>query len=157
MKTIKYYIETSVFNFVFADDEPKRRDLTKKYFYRLKREKTEIYISTILIDEISAAPEPIKNKLLKLIEEYKPIVLELDDEVEQLAKKYVDEKIIPEKYIEDAYHLAVASVNDVDVIVSWNFQHIVKLKTKIEVNGVNKFMGYHEIEIVSPEEVIDYD
>ncbi len=157
MKKIKYYLETSVFNFVFADDEPKRRDLTKKYFNALQREGTAIYSSTILIDELNAAPEPIKGKLLSLLEKYQPVILLLDEEVKELAAKYVEEKIIPQKYIEDAYHLAVASVNDIDVIVSWNFQHIVKLKTKIEVNGVNKLLGYHEIEIVSPEEVIDYD
>jgi len=49
----------------------------------------------------------------------------------------------------------VTSVNDLDVIISWNFKHIVKLKTKIEANGVNKLLGYKEIEICTPEEVVE--
>lgn len=157
MKKIRYYIETSVFSFVFAEDDLKRRDLTKKFLDSLQQESAEIYISAVLIDEINEAPEQLKKKLLELIEKYQPILLSIDNETKELADKYVGEKIIPRKYIEDAYHLAVASVNDIDVIVSWNFQHIVKLKTKIEVNGVNKLLGYHEIEICSPEEVIGYD
>jgi len=58
------------------------------------------------------------------------------------------------KYRDDALHIAVAVVNDLDVVVSWNFKHIVKLKTRMEANGINKMLGYKEIEICSPEEVI---
>ena len=46
-------------------------------------------------------------------------------------------------------------INGLEVIVSWNFEHIVKLKTRVMVNGINRLLGYHEIEICSPEEVIE--
>jgi hypothetical protein len=71
-------------------------------------------------------------------------------EIESLAREYVRRGIIPAKHIEDALHIAVASVNSIDVLVSWNFAHIVKLKTKREVNVVNVFLGYSQIELVEP-------
>jgi len=127
MKKLKYYIETSVFNFVFADDEPSRRDLTKYLFQKVQGDNVEIYISEVVITEINDAPEDIKNKLLSLIKKYKPYVIPIDEETKLLANKYISEGIIPEKFIADALHIAVTSVNDLDVIISWNFKHIVKL------------------------------
>lgn len=78
-----------------------------------------------------------------------------DEDCHQLAMEYVNRGIIPKKYEDDAFHIAVASANDTDVLVSWNFQHIVKLKTKREVSATNLLMGYRAIEICSPMEVID--
>lgn len=92
---------------------------------------------------------------MDLIKKHKPNMLPVDDETKDLANKYVSEGVIPEKYIADALHIAVASINNMDAIISWNFRHIVKLKTKTEVTGVNKLLGYKEIEICSPEEVIE--
>lgn len=74
-------------------------------------------------------------------------------EVQSLADRYIELNVIPEKYINNALHIAAASVYDLDAIVSWNFEHIVKLKTKREVVGINAMMGYKEIEIYSPWEV----
>ena len=73
----------------------------------------------------------------------------------ELSERYISEGIIPERFGSDAIHIAIAVSNGIDAIVSWNFNHIVKLKTRIMVNGVNRLLGYHEIEICSPEEVIE--
>jgi hypothetical protein len=82
-------------------------------------------------------------------------LLEIDLESEKMADRYVEEGIIPERYRSDALHIAVAVINGIDAIVSWNFEHIVKLKTRVMVNGINRLLGYHEIEICSPEEVVE--
>lgn len=89
-----------------------------------------------------------------LIERHVPTVLEVSDEVQTLAQRYIAEGVIPPKYLDDALHLAAAVVHEVEVLVSWNFEHLVKLKTRLGVNGVNRLLGYREIEIVSPEEII---
>lgn len=73
-----------------------------------------------------------------------------------MAKKYLERKIIPERYGKDAYHISAAVVNNLEVIVSWNFKHIVNLRTHREVNAVNLLEGYREVEIRSPLEVIGY-
>ena len=89
-----------------------------------------------------------------LVREFNPLLLEIDLETEELAERYIDEGVIPERYRCDELHIAVAVVNGIEVIISWNFEHIVKLKTRVMVNGINRLLGYHEIEICSPEEVI---
>ena len=113
------------------------------------------YISDEVIREISRSPEPKRSKLEDLIRRTKPLLLDIDMESVELAERYVKEGIIPEKYRSDALHIAVSVINGIDVIVSWNFEHIVKLKTRVMVDGVNKLLGYHEIEICSPEEVVE--
>ena len=69
-------------------------------------------------------------------------------------KIYLDTTVISFLKADDAYHIAVASVYGCDIIASWNFQHIVKYKTIIGVNGVNKMLGYKEIEILTPESMV---
>ena len=73
---------------------------------------------------------------------------------EFLAEKYIDEGVIPVRHRDDALHIAIATVNNFDVIVSWNFEHMVKTKTRREVQGVNTLMGYRFIDIATPTEVI---
>jgi len=152
MKLLKVYFETSVFNFAFADDSPVEKDITLKLFNKIKD--YEAYISEIVIREISRAPEFKRKQLFNLINKYKFKEIEFDRESEELAKWYIKEGVIPEKYEEDAFHIAIASVNNLDVLISWNFSHIVKLKTKMRVVGINRMLGYKEIEIVSPWEVV---
>lgn len=155
MKKVKYYLATTIFNFVFAEGDAEKKDITLKLFKDLVLIAEGIYISDEVIREISRAPEPRKSQLERLLRETNPLLLEVDMEAEELAERYVKEGIIPERYRSDALHIAVAVINGIEVIVSWNFEHIVKLKTRVMVNGVNRLSGYHEIEICSPEEVIE--
>ena len=155
MKKIKYYLETSIFNFIFADDSPEKKELTEKLFQKIEDERMEIYISEIVVDEINKAPEPKKEQLLRMIERYNPILLSVDQEVKDLAQKLIEEMVIPERYIDDALHISVAVVNNLDILISWNFQHIVKVKTRVEVNAISRLLRYNGIEICSPEEIIE--
>lgn len=155
MEKITCYLDTTIFNFVFAEGDAERKDITKKFFNDLPSIAEGIYISDEVIREISRAPEPRKSQLEDLVRKTNPLLLDIDLETEELAERYIKEGIIPEKYRSDALHIAVSVINRIDVIVSWNFEHIVKLKTRIMVSGVNKLFGYHEIEICSPEEVVE--
>ncbi|PIZ14811.1 PIN domain nuclease [Candidatus Desantisbacteria bacterium CG_4_10_14_0_8_um_filter_39_17] len=155
MKKIKYYLDTSIFNFVFADDAPEKMILTERLFKQIENENMEIYISEVVMDEINGAQESTRERLIKLIEKYNPVLLPVDQEVKDLAQRFIEEGIIPEKYRDDALHISVAIVNNLDILISWNFQHIVKVKTRVEVNAISRLMNYHEIEICSPEEVVE--
>lgn len=155
MKKIKCYLDTTIFNFVFAKGDADKNEITVKFFNDLPLIAEGIYISDEVIREISRAPEPRKSQLEDLIRKTNPLLLGIDLETEELAERYIKEGIIPEKYRSDALHIAVSVINGIDVIVSWNFEHIVKLKTRVMVDGVNKLLGYHEIEICSPEEVVE--
>lgn len=91
------------------------------------------------------------------INDLQPVELEFDEECRELAMEYIRRGIIPKKYEDDAYHIAVATVGNLDAIISWNFEHIVKLKTKREITGTNLLLGYKELEIYSPLEVSSDD
>lgn len=156
-KRLKLYFDTSVFNFAFADDAPDKKAITLKLIEEIKTGKYEVFISTIVLREIREAPAEKAKELMGLLNALQPFELEFDSECYELAAEYVKRGIIPDKYEDDAFHIAVASVNDLDAIISWNFKHIVKLKTKKEVAGTNLLMGYKELEIYSPMEVIDND
>ncbi|MDR2601049.1 MAG: hypothetical protein LBC53_01150 [Spirochaetaceae bacterium] len=93
--------------------------------------------------------------MVALAEQYKIRFLEADEIAEKLADKYVAEGIIPPKYKTDGIHIAMATINDLDIIVSYNFQHIVKLKTIIGTESINLREGYKRIGIYSPTEVIE--
>lgn len=84
-------------------------------------------------------------------------VLSVDEEIDRLADKYIAEGIIPAVYRDDALHIALASVKGLDILVSWNFKHLVKHKTRVEVTGVNTLLGYKAIDICTPWEVIEDD
>jgi predicted nucleic acid-binding protein len=157
MRKLKLYLDTSVLNFYYADDSPNEKEITRELFREIKSGKYTAFISSTVLQEISKASEQKQKELLSLVEDYNLTPLELDEEIENLAGLYIKNKIIPQKYEEDAIHIAVAVANELDVVVSWNFDHIVKLKTKLYVNGINKMEGYKEIEIYSPMEVIDYE
>jgi len=153
MKKLRVYLDTTIFNFVFADDAPVERDLTRKFFSQISH--FDVFISDIVIEEIAECPAPKRQKMMDLIEKYNIQELSLDEASRQLAIKYIKEGIIPAKYQDDALHIAIASVNEMDLLLSWNFQHIVKLKTKRESVGVNMLMGYRSIEIYTPREVVE--
>lgn len=155
MKKIKYYLDTTIFNFVFEKEDQNKKNLTLKLFKDLPAIAEGIYISDEVIREIGRAPEQKRAQLETVLKKAQPLLFEIDTETIELADYYVKEKIIPPKYRADALHIAVAVVNGIEAIVSWNFEHIVKLKTRVMVNGVNKLLGYHDIEICSPEEVIE--
>jgi len=70
-----------------------------------------------------------------------------------LADRYITEGLIPRKYDDDAVHIALASVYELDAIVSWNFEHMIKKKTKKGVIFVNGLMGFMPIKIITPLEV----
>jgi len=155
MKKLSIYLDTSIFNFALDENNPKERNLTLKLFENVKKGEYEAFISEIVTTEIDKAPEKIAVKLRSVVNEIEPEELPITEEVKLLSEKYIEQGIIPEKYRNDALHIAIASCNDLDVVVSWNFEHIVKVKTKREVTGVNALMGYKEIEIYSPLEVVE--
>ena len=153
--TQKIYLETSIFNFVFSDDVPDKKSDTLKLFEEIKLGKYEPYTSAYVVGELEAASQPKQDSMLKLIPQFRIKVLPKNDSIVLLAQNYVAKGIIPEKYVTDAYHIATATVNELDIIASWNFKHIFKMKTVKFTEVVNIEQGYKKILIHSPTEVIE--
>lgn len=109
-------------------------------------------VSNITIAEIAQAPERV-HSLLDRPALQKMEKVYLDEEAVLLAEAYIKEGIVGEANRVDAQHIAIATVQRVDVLVSWNFQHIVKWSRIRAFNSVNIKLGYPQLEIRSPQEV----
>jgi len=156
MRKQKVYLETTMFNYYF-DRTRNAQPATVAFFEAIGKGEFEGYTSVYTYDELDKAPEPQRTNLLNLIEKYRILVLDSSDEADLLAEKYIANNIIPKKKNIDALHIAIASVNELDIILSFNFKHINKLKTKTLIPAINVTLGYREISIAQPEEVIDYE
>jgi hypothetical protein len=155
MKIPKIYLETSVFNFVFYDKEPEKQADTIKLFKEINEWKFQPFTSEYVTGEINDAPVEKSERMLNLIDDHNVHVLKKTQEITRLGEIYVSEGIIPVKYKTDALHIAAATINELDIIVSWNFEHIVKRKTIIMTESVNLRYGYKRIEIYHPSAVIE--
>ena len=156
MEKPKVYLETTVFNYYF-DKAKNSQPSTVAFFEAIGCGQFEAYTSTYTFNELNDAPEPLRSDMLGLIGKYHIQILEMSDEVDQLAEKYMANNIIPRKKNMDALHIAVASVYAMDIIITFNFKHINKLKTKSLIPATNLIAGYKGIAIAQPEEVFDYE
>jgi predicted nucleic acid-binding protein len=154
MKKLKLYIETSVWNFLFADDAPEKSNDTKRFFKEVGSGNYELFVSELVIAEIERAPEPVRNKLLGKIDEFELETLKITEDARTLAFKYLEDGLLPEDSFDDLMHAAIATVNDMDFLVSWNLKHIVKVKTIDGINEVNVGRGYKELKICTVHGVI---
>lgn len=148
MKKIKIYLDTSVIGGCFDEEFEKYSNELFKYFEK------GIYIpviSELVVVELEPAPDYIKQKLynLKLLE-----ILDINPEINVLADKYLNDKIVSKKYKYDCLHIAYATFYKIDVLVSWNFKHIVNLDKIHKFNAVNLKENYNILEIRTPREVI---
>ncbi|MCX7048776.1 MAG: type II toxin-antitoxin system VapC family toxin [Candidatus Sumerlaeota bacterium] len=158
MKRLKIYLDTSVINFLFADDAPNLRDITKDFFENCVQSlKYDVFISNVVLQEIEKTKdEGKKKKLLDIIRKYKFSVLQSTSEVEQLADVYIKEGIVPAKKVEDAQHIAIATCNQMDLLLSWNFKHLANIHRQIAVRSVNERQGYfYPLTMTNPMEALN--
>lgn len=154
-KKLVLYIDATIPNYVFNMHVPDKQFAAKRLFEESKRGKFTILASPVLLEELDAAPEPKRTSMLNLIRDFS--LLAPAPEVEMLARDYVEKGIIPAKNLNDARHIAFASFYGLDVIVSYNFEHIVRIETIDGVTAVNLLHGYGTPKIAVPEEVIDVE
>lgn len=147
----KIYTDTSVIGGYYDDEF---RVYSAKLIEEFHIGKKIIMLSDLTLKEIEMAPSFVREILGTMPEENKDY-LSLDEESRLLAEKYISESAIGEKYIVDAQHIAIATVNRSDALVSWNFRHIVNLRRIHLYNATNLKYGYPIIEIRSPREVVD--
>lgn len=144
------YLDTSVVSAYYDTRNPERQKLTRGFWGKLKG--YQILTSALVLTEIGNLKDSSKKgKLLKLLEGAEE--LPVNEECQRLADEYLEKGIIPKKYRDDAVHIAVAVVHSADYLVSWNFEHIVKVKTRRMVGLIDADKGYKPIEIIAPPEL----
>ena len=149
MSKPKIYLDTSIISAYFDLRKPVRQMMTQKWFRHELKDLTP-YASTLVIEEIGAHPdESIRRVMLDLIDRNEVRILEISEDVLRIAASY-RKNVIP-KEINDSIHLAVAAHYRLDAVVSWNFKHIVNLKTIKAIHEINRQKGLAQVEIVSIE------
>jgi len=146
----RIYIDTSVVGGCF-DQEFK--EWSEKLFQAFRAGSRIAVISDITLDELSFSRPEVLNHLSSVSDDYKEYVAN-DEESEELAEHYIREGAVTKNFHEDALHIAIATIHKVDVLVSWNFKHIVNLNRIRKYNAVNLMTGYPMIEIRNPREIV---
>ena len=148
----RIYIDTSVVGGYF-DEEFK--EATIKLFERLENNEIVFVVSDLLDIELLNAPQQVREHLLNYSTD-KFERIEFTEEAALLADTYIQEKVVSKTSLEDCRHIALATINKVDVLASWNFKHIVNLDRIKSYNSVNLRLGYTMIEIRSPKDLVNY-
>lgn len=152
-KKLRVYIDTSVIGGCCDEEFSEWSNKLMKEF------KTGLYvpvISELTEAEVSRAPKQVQEILIELLNNKCEVLFETVESIE-LGQRYLEAKILSSNFEDDARHVAIATISNVDIIVSWNFKHIVHFDKIRKFNSINLIEGYKTIEIYSPREVIHYE
>jgi predicted nucleic acid-binding protein len=151
-RPVRVYADTSVFggtgDEVFAD-------ASRAFFDQVRRGRFQLVISDLVAKELRRAPEAPRRLFEDLLPDVD--VAGESDQAVALQQAYLDARILTPNWADDALHVALATVSECAVIVSWNFRHIVNLRRISLYNAINMMNGYRPIEIRSPLEILEYD
>ena len=149
----RIYIDTSVFGGYFDEEFAEH---TIPLFNRLKGNEFILLFSTVTQEELESAPEKVKE-LVKSLKIESTEFLDTTDEAVDLATEYIKEKVVGPTSYADCLHIAIATINRADFLVSWNFKHIVNVQRIRGYNSINIKNGYRQLEIRSPREFEKYE
>ena len=149
----RFYFDTSVFGGVY---DIEFEEETLQLFERVKLGKIVCVYSDLTETELIKAPENIKKYFNELPKENTERVI-VNGEIIELATKYLEEKVVGKTSFDDCLHIATATLNKVDMLVSWNFKHIVNIYRIRGYNSINIKMNYSSLEIRSPKEILEYE
>jgi predicted nucleic acid-binding protein len=159
MKKLRIYLDTSVINFLFAEDAPVWRLATVEFFEQVVRHSDSVFVSQLVLEEIVRTRDAAKRrKLLAALRDYALPLLSAEPvvETEALVTAYLRSGAMPVGHREDALHVAICTVNQVDVLASWNFRHLANVNRERRIIAVNESLGYvYPLRITTPLEVMN--
>ncbi len=149
----RIYIDTSVIGGCFDEEFAEWSNLL---FEEFEQGKKIAVVSDIVLKELSNAYDYIKEKLY-LIPKENFLLVEVNSEIESLADLYINSNALTYKSYDDALHIACSTYYNIDILVSWNFKHIVNYNRIIQFNSINLANGYKTLEIRNPKEILNYE
>lgn len=150
-RPLRVYADTSVFGGCF---EAKFSEASTRFFEQVREGTFLLVVSDVTLDELKFAPESVR-RILADLDQSRVERVAVAPESEALARKYLEAKVVGPACVDDARHIAVATIMNVDIIVSWNFKHIVHYEKIMGYEGINLKMGYFSPRIHSPEELVN--
>jgi predicted nucleic acid-binding protein len=155
MRKLKVYLDTSVISYLIQDDAPEKMEDTRKLWDMFKNGVYEVSLSTVTLHEIDNCSEPKKSNLWNLLNQIEYETYSVTEAALDVAHQIIDMGILTQKSFDDCQHIGVAVVNNCDCIISWNFKHIVNIKTIRGVRAITNLQGYKTIEIWSPSVLLE--
>ena len=152
-RKLTLYLDTSVIGGYFDVEFEKE---TKFLFEDITKGEYNVIYSTLTEDELINAP-PCVRELINDLPENSKRKIELTEETTLLADCYISENVVGKTSREDCLHIALATIYQADILVSWNFKHIVNVKRIRGYNAINLKYGYPAIDIRSPKEIVNYE
>jgi len=153
MKKESLYIDTSVPS-AYYDERVKWRLEYTRQWWRDELPKYDVFISEVVIAEIKGTEESKRKiELLELVKEFGE--LKLSPEIEEIAKGYVNQKVITQAHFPDALHIALASFYKIDFLITWNCEHLAEAHRRRKVRLFNTSAGLFVPEIVTPMELVE--
>lgn len=149
-RKIKVYLDTSVISHLCQIDAPEKMSETLLLWDKFKKDNFDIYISDVTIDEIDGCQEDKKVKLFDYLRQINYKRLSITKESVNIANQIIDLGILHEKSRDDANHIGVAIENGCNYIISWNFKHMVNVKTVNGIRAITNLRGYNNIDLVTP-------
>jgi len=148
-----YYVETSVWGMIPKGQPREMRRASLQFLRRFPR--PAYFVSPVVLDEISAADENSRSQIQELMQSTAPTMVEATTEAFELARFYVDSGILSARRIEDALHVALSTVHEMDVLVSWNHRHLANVRKTEQYRGAKLMRGYRKTPLIlTPLEVL---
>ncbi|MDR2729136.1 MAG: hypothetical protein LBB56_08370 [Chitinispirillales bacterium] len=154
MKKMKIYLDTSTVSYLDAHDCPDKMQDTHKLWEEIKANKFEVFLSNTTLEELERSPEPKRGIFKAYLGDIVYTAIPNSAEIDEVARMIINMGILKPKSHDDCMHIASAVVAECDVIVSWNFRHMVNVKTVRGVRAISISQGYKNIDIVAPPSVL---
>ena len=150
MGIMKVYLDTSVISYLDQKDTPERMKETQDMWEFFKKGQYEVYISDVVVYEIKKCSMEKREILLDYLDQIEYNIIETDENTVSLAEKFIDFGVLKRKSYDDCRHIAAAVLAGCDIIISWNFKHIVNVKTIQGVKAVTTYEGFKDLMIYRP-------
>jgi len=150
MRKSKIYLDTSVISHLYQQDAPEKMADTLLLWEDIRAGLYDVYLSDTTLQEIGACKPEKLEILLGYLAQIEYTIISETDEIDSVAQMIIDMGILRQKSFDDCVHIASAVVTSCDYIVSWNFKHMVNVKTINGVRAISNLHGYRTIDIVQP-------
>jgi predicted nucleic acid-binding protein len=157
MKKLKLYLDTSIISYLDQEDAPDKMAETRLFWERIKAGAYDVVLSDVDIQELNDCNEKKRDTLYRYLGGISYTKVDTSDRADEIAERFVELGILKQKSMEDCQHIANAIVTGCDAIVSWNFKHIVNVKTQKGAKAIALLEGYTDLLIVTPTFLIGDD
>ena len=154
-RKLKVYLDTSIISYLDQQDAPERMRETLRLWELFRKGQYDVFISDIVLQEISQCPQRKLDVLLDFLDQIEYTIIETSENEVELAEKIVGFGILKQKSFDDCRHIAAAILSGCDIVTSWNFKHIVNVKTIHGIKVITTMEGYKDLLIYPPSVLIE--